>query len=116
MTLARLPPMILLAGWLVAAHAASAQTATPPAANPVPPSPEGQRSDQRIERIRVEDSGSRIDEVRVGGETQSITVSPKGGMPAYEVLPPSANRPPSVGERNSNSASGGTRVWKIFGF
>jgi len=72
--------------------------------------------DRKIERIRVEDSGSRIDEVRVGGETQSITVSPKGGMPAYDILPPSANRAPSGGERNSASGSGGTRVWKILGF
>ena len=70
----------------------------------------------KIERIRVEDSGSRIDELRVGGETQSITVSPKGNMPAYDVLPASANRAPSGGERNSASGSGGTRVWKILGF
>ncbi len=76
----------------------------------------GGRVEQRIERIRVEDAGSRIDELRVGGETQSITVSPKGNMPAYDVLPASANRVPSAGERNSASASGGTRVWKILGF
>ena len=81
------------------------------------PAPEaGQAVEKKIERIRVEDSGSRIDELRVGGETQSITVSPKGGMPAYEVLPATANRAPSAGERNSASGSGGTRVWKIFGF
>ena len=73
------------------------------------------RLEQRIEHIRVEDGGSRIDEVRVGGETQSITVSPKGSMPSYDVLPASANRVPSAGERNSASASGGTRVWKILG-
>jgi hypothetical protein len=74
------------------------------------------RLEQRIERIRVEDAGSRIDELRFGGETRSITVSPKGNMPSYEVLPASANRGPSAGERNSASASGGTRVWKILGF
>ncbi len=74
------------------------------------------RVEQRIERIRVEDAGSRIDELRVGGETQTITVSPKVNLPAYDVLPASANRAPSGGERNSTSASGGTRVWKILGF
>lgn len=81
------------------------------------PAPAAEQAvEKKIERIRVEDSGSRIDELRVGGETQSITVSPKGGMPAYEVLPASANRAPSAGDRNSASGSGGTRVWKIFGF
>ena len=83
-------------------------TAQAPAADKQP--------EQRIERIRVDDAGSRIDELRVGGETQSITVTPKGSMPAYDVLPASANRAPSAGERNSASASGGTRVWKILGF
>lgn len=75
-----------------------------------------QRIEKRIDRIHLEDAGSRIDEVRFGGETQSITVVPKGNLPSYEVLPASANRIPSAGERNSASASGGTRVWKIFGF
>ncbi len=75
----------------------------------------GPRTDQRIERIQIEDAGSRIDELRVGGETRSITVTPKGGMPAYEVVPASANRAP-VSDRNSSAASGGTRVWKILGF
>ena len=53
---------------------------------------------QRIERIVVEDAGSRIDELRVGGETRSITVQPKvgGKLPAYEVRP-----------------NNGTRVWNL---
>jgi hypothetical protein len=55
--------------------------------------------EKRTERIRIEDAGSRIDEVRVGGETKSIDVQPKGGMPAYQVQPGS-----------------GERSWKILGF
>lgn len=55
--------------------------------------------EKRTERIHVEDAGSRIDELRVGGETLSITVQPKGGMPAYQVQPTS-----------------GERSWKILGF
>ena len=53
---------------------------------------------QRIERIVVEDAGSRIDELHVGGETRSITVQPKasGKLPAYEVRP-----------------NNGTRVWNL---
>jgi hypothetical protein len=98
----------LLATALILLSAAGACVAQAPTAD--------KSVEKRIERIRVEDAGSRIDEVRVGGETQSITVSPKGNMPSYDVLPASANRTPSAGERNSTSASGGTRVWKILGF
>jgi hypothetical protein len=85
---------------LCMAGACLAQSPVPAAEQPV---------ERKIERIR-------IDELRVGGETQSITVSPKGGMPVYEVLPASANRAPSAGERGSASGSGGTRVWKVLGF
>jgi hypothetical protein len=55
--------------------------------------------EKRTERIRVEDSANRIDELRVGGETKTITVQPKGGMPAYQVQPTS-----------------GERSWKLLGF
>ncbi len=74
------------------------------------------RTDRKIERIKIEDAGSRIDELRVGGETQSIMVSPKGGMPAYDVLPESGNRNLARGERSGSGSTGGTRVWKVFGF
>lgn len=55
--------------------------------------------ERRIERIQIEDGGARIDELRVGGETKSITVQPKGGMPGYDVQPLT-----------------GARSWKILGF
>jgi len=55
--------------------------------------------EQRAERIHVEDAGMSIDELRVGGETRSVKVQPKGGMPAYEITP-----------------SNGERSWKILGF
>lgn len=90
-----------------------AQTA--PATEGAAPST-AQRPEQRIERIQIEDAGSRIDELRVGGETQSIVVSPKGGMPSYDVLPGSTNRNLSHGERGNGTTTGGTRVWKVLGF
>ena len=75
--------------------------------------PQGDKNNQRVERIRVEDEGSRVDEVRVGGQTQSITVTPKvGDMPAYEVQP-------SEGVRNlsrSSSDTTGPRVWNMLKF
>ena len=86
------------------------------ATSPQPATAAAPANDMRIERIRVEDGGGRIDELRVRGETQSITVTPKGNLPAYEVAPASANRAPSAGERSGSSAGGGARVWKVFGF
>jgi hypothetical protein len=52
----------------------------------------------------------------VGGETQTIVVSPKGGMPAYDVQPGSTNRNLTRGERGNGTANGGTRVWKLLDF
>lgn len=71
------------------------------------------RPDKRIENIHFEDAGSRIDEVREGGETKSITVQPKGGMPEYKVVPSDASRSPSTGDSDN---AGGSRGWKILGF
>jgi hypothetical protein len=80
-----------------------AQSPAPAQAAPNPQQPSaGSRSEaveKRTERIRVEDEGSRIDELRIGGETKTIDVQPKGGMPAYQVQPAS-----------------GERSWKILGF
>ncbi|QEA12240.1 hypothetical protein [Comamonas flocculans] len=53
---------------------------------------------RRVQRIVIEDEGSRVDELRVGGETRSITVQPKlgGELPSYQVRP-----------------SDGARLWKL---
>ena len=58
-----------------------------------------QAPEPRSEHIRVEDSDVRIDEVRVGGQTLSISVQPKGSLPAYQVTPQT-----------------GERTWKVMGF
>lgn len=68
----------------------------------------GDKRNQRIERIRVEDGGSRVDELRVGGETKNITVQPKvGNLPSYEVQP-----------QNNEGSDGtnGRRVWRALQF
>lgn len=70
---------------------AQAQTAASPAIVRDSSLP-GVGIEKRTERIRVEDAGSRIDELRVGGETRSITVQPKGGAPVYQIQPVSGAR------------------------
>ena len=57
------------------------------------------RKNQKIERIHVEDNGSKVDELRVGGQTQQIVVQPKARVPAYEIRP-----------------RDGQRVWNVLGF
>ena len=110
----RLACALLLCVSLAWSTTSVAQT---PSAGDNPAASSESRRDQRIERIRIEDGGSRIDELRVGGETQSIVVSPKGGMPSYDIIPGSANRDLARGERGNGSVGGGgTRVWKVMGF
>jgi hypothetical protein len=69
-----------------------------------------------IQRIRTEDAGSRIDELRVGGETQSITVQPKTGadLPAYEIK--RAEGAKGTAPSSSSGDTNGTRVWNFFKF
>ena len=64
---------------------------------------------QKVEHIRHSDAGNTIEEVRVGGETKSITVQPANKMPSYEIMPEQRSTP-------GNAGSGGQRVWKVIRF
>jgi hypothetical protein len=104
---------VCLAGVLPAVAQTPPPDVQPATGAVVKPNP---ATEKRVERIHIEDAGSRIDELRVGGETRTITVAPKGGMPAYEVEPATANRAPGTTERSGAGATGGTRTWKVLGF
>jgi len=75
---------------------------------------EGRRN-QKVERIRIEDESVRIDETRYAGQTENITVQPKGGMPAYEVLPASPARA-RLDDGRRPGGPGGDRVWNVLSF
>ena len=99
--------------------AAQAQTAAQPA--PVPPAgaqaearAEARRN-QKIENIHVEDGGAAVDEVRYGGQTQSITVQPKANVPAYQVLPNDGGRE-RQGQGETGTGGNGPRVWNVMKF
>lgn len=77
------------------------------------PAPSG-RPDQAIQRIRTEDAGTRIDELRVGGETQQITVQPKTGGAAYEVKPAEGAR--GTAPAATSNETNGSRVWNVLKF
>lgn len=60
------------------------------------------------DRIRIQDDNAQIDELRVGGQTQSIEVKPQNSMPAYEVVPRSPGNP-------DDPAAGRSR-WRILSY
>ena len=73
------------------------------------------RPQQRTERLRHEDSGSRIDELRVGGTTRSIAVQPKdSALPAYDVQPQGEHALKSP--RSGSDGTAGHRVWNVMKF
>ena len=99
--------------------AVQAQTAAQPV--PVPPAEAKAearaeaRRNQKIENIHVEDGGASVDEVRYGGQTQSITVQPKANVPSYEVLPNDGGRS-RQGQAETSSGGNGPRVWNLMKF
>jgi len=99
--------------------AVQAQTAAQPA--PVPPAEAKAearaeaRRNQKIENIHVEDGGAAVDEVRYGGQTQSITVQPKANVPSYQVLPNDGGRE-RQGQSETGSGGNGQRVWNVMKF
>lgn len=80
-----------------------------------PPATDVKSLEQTLQRIHTEDANARIDEIRVGGETQSITVQPKTNskLPAYEVKPADSTR---TNAPSSTSDTNGARVWNVLKF
>ena len=108
-TIEPMRPILFLMALLLPAAASFAQPALQrePAGEP--------RKNQKIERIRVEDGGNRIDELRVGGESQNVTVQPKAGVPAYELQPTDMARSRPADSRDG-LAGKAPRVWNVFSF
>jgi hypothetical protein len=97
----------------VAQTPAPAQSAASAAARPAQAA-NSAHPDQKIEHIRTEDAGTRIDELRVGGETRQITVQPKTGAPAYEVKPATGAHDPLPAATSGDT--NGSRVWNVLKF
>ena len=111
------PPMrahCLLLLTLFAGTGVFAQGAAPePLQQEAPTDP---RRNQKIERIHVEDGGASIDELRVGGQTQSITVQPKANLPQYEFQSTDLSRSRPADHRDGLSSPSSQRVWNLFRF
>ena len=98
-------PRFALAALLgTVAMAASAQDAGDAK---LPPEP-------KVQTTVIEDDATRIEELRVRGQTQRITVQPKGAK-AYEIIPADQGRDMSDSAGSQRGAAG-KRVWHILSF
>ena len=104
---------LLIATALAVLPLAAAFAQTPAPAEAAPRTKQA-RPDKKIERIRTEDAGARIDELRVGGETQEIKVQPKTGGAPYEVKPPEGAR--GTAPASTSNDTNGSRVWNVLKF
>ena len=102
-----MPSLLVLLLPLAALAQAPATLEREPAGEP--------RKNQKIERIKIEDAGNRIDEVRVGGQTQSIVVQPKAAVPPYEIQPSDLARS-RIDDSREGLAGRKQRVWNVLGF
>ena len=74
-----------------------------------------ERGEPAVRRTVIEDDGARIDELKVRGRTQRITVTPKKIGKPYEIIPSNGGPDQTEGPNGSNG-SVGKRVWPVLSF
>jgi hypothetical protein len=111
---------------MAAPGANAADAAPPPASTVAATSPStsattieeievGRAGEPNVKRTVIDDSRARIEELRVRGQLQKVTVAPKGGAPGYEILLGDGAHP--IGDDPGTSrGSAGKRVWNVFRF
>ncbi len=104
----------VLLGTLLALPVHAQTTPVAPAAD-APRAPATSAPGDRIERITNEDALTRIQELRVGGQTQTIDITPKNGAPAYQIAPqPAGALPGETGGKPTGNA--GRSSWRLLNF
>lgn len=114
--------LALLSALMSALLCASAQAADPAPAKPAP-APEAPAAaaaegvaDARVSVTVIEDDSTRIEETRVRGQTQKVTVQSKNSkLPSYEIIMGDSSRDLSAGPGSTRGAAG-KRVWNVFNF
>ena len=66
--------------------------------------------EQKTERITHQDAGSRIEELRVGGQTRSIEVQTNTAVPGYQV------QPLDGGQASDGKSGAGKSSWRVLKF
>jgi hypothetical protein len=108
----KLAIVLLVVGTPCWAQQAPATKLAPPAT--VTEAPRSGEPD--VKRSVIEDQGSRIEELRIRGDTQRIVVTPKVGVrKSYEILTGDASRDAFDGTGGARS-SAGRRVWNVLDF
>ena len=94
---------------------ASAGAASPPSTTTIEEIELGRAGEPNVKRTVIDDGRARIEELRVRGQLQKVTVAPKGGVPGYEILLGDGAHP--IGDDPGTSrGSAGKRVWNVFKF
>ncbi len=95
-----------------------AQTTTPAAPPPGDAAPVAaqERAEPNVQYRVIEDDGSKIEELKVRGNTTRISVTPKvGPKKSYEIITEDGSRDVSDGLTGSRGAAG-KRVWRVMSF
>jgi hypothetical protein len=112
--------------WIVVALACIGGPAAR-AADAVPPPPRGEvqleasavdeklANEPFVKRTVIDDKRNHIEELRVRGQLQKVTVAPKDGAPSYEIITGDGSRDLSPGVNTSRGAAG-QRVWNVLHF
>lgn len=104
-------PSALCAGLL---WPALAFAAPPPA--PEPAASATQPGEPNVQRSVIEDDGSRVEELRVRGQTRSVVVTTKGPLASsYEIHVGDPSREMSAGA-DARRGTAGQRMWRLFEF
>ncbi|MFO1220376.1 MAG: hypothetical protein U1E89_18595 [Burkholderiaceae bacterium] len=102
----------LAATLLVALPVAEAAGPAPAPAAAASATAPGRSGEPEVRRVLLEDDTVRIEELRVRGQVQRITVTPKtAGAKPYEIVPGDASR-----DASQPRGLAGQRVWNLFSF
>lgn len=109
----------------VPAQAARPQAAEPAVATPRPAvlaseqpqaDADARGGEPNVRRTVIEDNGSKIEELRIRGQTQRISVTPKiGPRKRYDIITGDASRDSTYGTGGARDAVG-KRVWDVLDF
>jgi hypothetical protein len=106
--------VLLAAGAVNAAEPAKSAPAPAPASTSAAPTEPGE---PKVEHIVNEDKATRIEELRVRGQTQRIVVKSKIGVKGqYEILPAESARDVLPADGNGNRGAAGQAVWPVLSF
>ena len=95
---------------------ARAASASPPSATTIEEIEVGRAGEPNVKRTVIDDGRARIEELRVRGQLQKVTVAPKGGAPGYEILLGGDGEHAVGADPGTTRGTTGKRVWNVLRF